>query len=105
MGDSGSELERAWPVLLPTQKGCFSENSKDEKARCLSPNANSRFQVGELVPGPSPRGREQNALPKASDQGETPLLGPLLLGSAWRTSLQPSSGEGRALMSHSFQLS
>lgn len=76
MGDPGSELERAWPVLLPIQKGCFSENSKDEKARCLSPNANSRFQVGKLVPAPSPRGHEQNSLPKASDQGETTLLGP-----------------------------
>lgn len=75
VGHPGSELENAWPVLIPIQKGCFVESGKGEKASCLLPSASCRFQVGKLAPILSPRGQEQNTLPGALDQGATALLG------------------------------
>ena len=66
--------------------------------KMIEPVASTRCDL--LVPGGhigtqlSQPGQEQSTLPETLEQGEIMLMGPLLLGPAIRTHLQPSSGEG-----------
>ena len=36
-GFPGSALEKAWPDIIPIQKGCFVESRKEDRASCLYP--------------------------------------------------------------------
>lgn len=85
-------LGEAWPLCIPLQKGCSIESGKDRiKAVAFYrmpvhiPGGQAGTQTGSAWPG------EEHALGVL----RPPSPGPLLLGAATRTHLQPSSGEGK----------
>ena len=55
----GSALEKAWPDIIPIQKGCFVESRKEDRAGHLYPMglAGSSGQTGSHL---SQQGQEQN---------------------------------------------